>query len=125
MWPIRQRAWTCAGPRDASACWCIYTQGGRRDEAAALLAEALARHEQAGGWESVSATERAVSLLVAGGVTNGAVARRRYIWPRTVNACLRHVSARLGVPGPGGARRHGASLDRVMSWPLAASTIDR
>jgi hypothetical protein len=42
-------------------------QGGRQDEAAAQLAEALARYERAGGWESLTATERAVSLLVAGG----------------------------------------------------------
>jgi len=40
-----------------------------------------------------------VSLLVAGGVTNGAVARRRPISPRTVNTRLRHVFAKLGVPG--------------------------
>jgi DNA-binding CsgD family transcriptional regulator len=101
--------------------------GGRRDEAAALLGEALERYEQAGadawagrvraqlralgvrpgprgprrrpagGWQSLSATERAVSLLVAEGLTNGAVARRLYISPHTVNTHLRHVFAKLGV----------------------------
>jgi DNA-binding CsgD family transcriptional regulator len=101
---------------------------GRRDEAAALLAEALERYEQAGadawagrvraqlralgihpgprgprnrpagGWESLTGTERAVSLLVAEGLTNGAVARRLYISPHTVNTHLRHVFAKLGVP---------------------------
>jgi DNA-binding CsgD family transcriptional regulator len=100
----------------------------RRDEAVALLAEALDRYEQAGadawagrvraqlralgvrpaprgsrrrptgGWESLTATERAVSLLVAEGLTNGAVARRLYISPHTVNTHLRHVFAKLGVP---------------------------
>src|SRR5262249_22821862 len=88
---------------------------GRRDEAAALLVEPLQRHENAGaegwagrvraqlrdlgvhpgrrgsrrrpasGWESLTATERAVSLLVAEGLTNNAVARRLYISPHTVN----------------------------------------
>jgi len=106
----------------------LLAQGGRRDEAAALLAEALERYEQAGagawarrvraqlravgvrpgprgsrdrpagGWESLTGTERAVSLLVAQGLTNGAVARRLYISPHTVNTHLRHVFAKLGVP---------------------------
>jgi DNA-binding CsgD family transcriptional regulator/tetratricopeptide (TPR) repeat protein len=101
--------------------------GGRRDEAAALLGEALERYERAGadawagrvrarlralgvhrgsrgsrrrpasGWESLTATERAVSLLVAEGLTNGAVARRLYISPHTVNTHVRHVFAKLGV----------------------------
>ncbi len=106
----------------------LLAQGGWRDEAAALLAEALERYEQAGadawagrvraqlralgvrpgprgsrhrpagGWESLTATERAVSLLVAEGLTNGAVARRLYISPHTVNTHLRHVFAKLGGP---------------------------
>jgi DNA-binding CsgD family transcriptional regulator len=105
----------------------LLAQGERRDEAAALLAEALDRYEQAsadawagrvraqlralgvrpaprgprhrpaGGWESLTATERAVSLLVAEGLTNGAVARRLYISPHTVNTHLRHVFAKLDV----------------------------
>jgi DNA-binding CsgD family transcriptional regulator len=106
----------------------LLARGGRRDEAAALLAEALERYERAGadawagrvraqlralgvrpgprgprqrpagGWESLTKTERAVSLLVAEGLTNGAVARRLYISPHTVNTHLRHVFAKLGVP---------------------------
>jgi DNA-binding CsgD family transcriptional regulator/tetratricopeptide (TPR) repeat protein len=106
----------------------LLAHGGRREEAAALLAEALERYEQvgadawagrvraqlralgvrpgprgprnrpAGGWESLTGTERAVSLLVAEGLTNGAVARRLYISPHTVNTHLRHVFAKLGIP---------------------------
>ncbi|HET9079030.1 MAG TPA: AAA family ATPase [Trebonia sp.] len=106
----------------------LLAQGGRRDESAALLAEALERYEQAGadawagrvraqlralgvrpgprgprhrpagGWGSLTETERAVSLLVAEGLTNGAVARRLYISPHTVNTHLRHVFAKLSVP---------------------------
>ncbi len=101
--------------------------GGRRGEAVTLLAEALEHYERAGveawasrvrarlralgvrrgahgprdraagGWESLTATERAVSLLVAEGLTNGVVARRLYMSPHTVNTHLRHVFAKLGV----------------------------
>jgi DNA-binding CsgD family transcriptional regulator len=100
---------------------------GRDEEAAALLTEALDRYERAGadawaarvraglralgvhpgprgtrdrpteGWASLTGTERSVSLLVAEGLTNGAVARRLYISPHTVNTHLRHVFAKLGV----------------------------
>jgi DNA-binding CsgD family transcriptional regulator/tetratricopeptide (TPR) repeat protein len=105
----------------------LLARSGRRDEAVALLAEALERHERAGaeawagrvraelralgvrpgrrgsrnrpesGWGSLTATERAVSLLVAEGLTNGAVARQLYISPHTVNTHLRHVFTKLGV----------------------------
>ncbi|HEX6032459.1 MAG TPA: LuxR C-terminal-related transcriptional regulator, partial [Tepidiformaceae bacterium] len=105
----------------------MLAQHGRGDEATAFLGEALERYERAGahawarrvraqlrnlglppgprgarprpanGWESLSATERAVSLLVAEGLTNGAVAKRLYISPHTVNSHLRHVFAKLGV----------------------------
>jgi DNA-binding CsgD family transcriptional regulator len=56
------------------------------------------RHRPTDGWQSLTATERAVSLLVAEGLTNGAVARRLYISPHTVNTHLRHVFAKLDVP---------------------------
>ena len=105
----------------------LMARDGRRDEAAALLAEALERFEDAGadawagrvraqlrslgirpgqrgprhrpldGWDSLTATERSVSLLVAEGLTNGAVARRLYVSPHTVNTHLRHAFAKLGV----------------------------
>jgi DNA-binding CsgD family transcriptional regulator/tetratricopeptide (TPR) repeat protein len=105
----------------------VLAQDGRRDEAARLFGEALARYEAAGaeawagrvraglrsvgappgvrgsrhrtaqGWEGLTSTERTVSLLVAEGLTNGAVARRMYISPHTVNTHLRHVYAKLGV----------------------------
>ena len=105
----------------------VLAQTGRRDEAVAFLAEALERYECAGadawagrvraqlrtlgvrpgrrgsrnrpahGWASLTPTERAVSLLVAEGLTNGAVAKRLYISPHTVNTHLRHVFAKLGV----------------------------
>ena len=55
------------------------------------------RNRPTHGWESLTETERAVSLLVAEGLTNGAVARRLYMSPHTVNTHLRHVFAKLGV----------------------------
>ena len=106
----------------------LLAQGGMHREAGALLAEALQRYEGAGadawarrvrmrmralgvrpgprgsrdrpthGWESLTRTEQAVSRLVAEGLTNGAVARRLYISPHTVNTHLRHVFAKLDVP---------------------------
>jgi DNA-binding CsgD family transcriptional regulator/tetratricopeptide (TPR) repeat protein len=114
----------------ASACEDaarLLAVGGRREEATALLHEALERYELAGahawasrvraslrelgvrpaprgsrqrptqGWDSLTVTERAVSEAVAEGLTNGAVARRLYISPHTVNTHLRHVFAKLGV----------------------------
>jgi DNA-binding CsgD family transcriptional regulator len=105
----------------------LLAQAGRRDDAAALMTEALGRYEQAGadawarrvrgqlrtlgarpgtrgprqrpalGWDSLTPTEAAVSQLVAEGLTNGAVAKRLYISPHTVNTHLRHAFAKLGV----------------------------
>ena len=105
----------------------LLTHGGRPAEAAALLTEALVRYEQAGadawarrvrvrlralgvrpgprgsrdrpshGWESLTGTERAVSRLVAEGLTNRGIARRLDISPHTVNTHLRHVFAKLDV----------------------------
>jgi DNA-binding CsgD family transcriptional regulator len=106
----------------------LLAEDGWRDESAALLQEALGRHEHAGadawagrvraqlralgihpgprgsrhrpmtGWESLTPTEKAVSRLVAEGLTNGAVARQLYISPHTVNTHLRHVFTKLDVP---------------------------
>ena len=56
-----------------------------------------ARAQALAGWESLTATERAVSLLEAEGLTNGAVAKRLYVSPHTVNTHLRHVFAKLDV----------------------------
>ena len=81
-----------------------YEQAGARagygrgcGPSASALARAGPRHGSAGGWESLTATERAASL-VADGLTNGAVARRLSISRHIVNTHLRHVFARLGVP---------------------------
>ncbi len=49
------------------------------------------------GWESLTTSERAVSELVAEGLTNREVARRLHISPHTVNTHLRHVFQKLVV----------------------------
>jgi DNA-binding CsgD family transcriptional regulator len=64
---------------------------------APISARARSRHRPALGWESLTPTEQAVAQLVAEGLTNGAVARRLYISPHTVNTHLRHAFAKLGV----------------------------
>ncbi len=109
---------------DAAA---VLITAGRADEAKRLLVEALERYEGAGahawsarvsaqlrrlgvrrgargprrrpthGWESLTATERAVSQLVAEGLTNRNVARRLHISPHTVSTHLRHVFEKLSV----------------------------
>ena len=75
----------------------VCTQGGRRDEAAAPLAEARDATSRRAA-RSLTGTERAVSLLVAG-ADERAVARRLFISPRIVDAHLLRMFARLGVPG--------------------------
>ena len=49
------------------------------------------------GWESLTASERSVSELVAQGLTNRQAARRLHISPHTVNTHLRHVFQKLSV----------------------------
>jgi hypothetical protein len=133
------RAWSRASQADARAITLarrrrsgrrrgvrrarLLAQGGRRDESAALLTEALERYEQAGadawagrvrgrlrplgvrpgsrgsrhrpagGWESLTTTEQAVSRLVAEGLTNGAVATIV-----SERSCSRNVSTLGGSP---------------------------
>jgi DNA-binding CsgD family transcriptional regulator len=64
---------------------------GRIASLAGLVRRADGIHRPAREAESLTATERAVSLLVARRLTNGALARRLYISPHTVNTHLRHV----------------------------------
>jgi DNA-binding CsgD family transcriptional regulator len=49
------------------------------------------------GWDSLTPSERAVSQLVAEGLTNRDVGRRLHISPHTVNTHLRHVFQKLSV----------------------------
>ncbi len=59
------------------------------------------RRRPASGWESLTETERDVSILVANGLTNREVARRLHISPHTVNIHLRHVLQKLNVSNRG------------------------
>jgi DNA-binding CsgD family transcriptional regulator len=105
----------------------VLVDAGRQEEAKQLLIEAQSRYDNMGaiawsarvaaslrslgvrqgargrhrraetGWESLTASERAVSKLVAQGFTNREVARRLHISPHTVNTHLRHVFQKLSV----------------------------
>ena len=55
------------------------------------------RRRAATGWASLTPNERAVSQLVAQGLTNREVGRRLHISPHTVNTHLRHVFLKLTV----------------------------
>ena len=55
------------------------------------------RQRPTSGWASLTDTERAVSLLVAEGLTNREVAKRLHVSPHTVNTHLRHVFEKLSV----------------------------
>ena len=55
------------------------------------------RRRPQAGWESLTVSERAVSELIAEGLTNREAARRLHISPHTVNTHLRHVFQKLGV----------------------------
>lgn len=60
------------------------------------------RRRPASGWESLTDTEREVSILVADGLTNREVARRLHMSPHTVNTHLRHVFQKLDVSNRAG-----------------------
>jgi DNA-binding CsgD family transcriptional regulator len=100
---------------------------GRREEAAALLGEAVEVYEHVGafmdltraeaalrgmgirrsrkrarrrpstGWESLTPTEIEVVLLVTQGLTNVEIGQRLFISRRTVETHLTHIFAKLGV----------------------------
>jgi DNA-binding CsgD family transcriptional regulator len=106
----------------------VLASAGRIDEAVSLWSVALERYEDIGadawsmrvlallrrhgvrrgargprqrpskGWDGLTPTERAVSDLVAEGLTNRETARRLHVSPHTVNTHLRHIFQKLSVP---------------------------
>ncbi len=75
-------------------------------EGAALsLEEAIAyaqrgrgeRKRPASGWASLTPAERDVARLICEGLANKEVAARLFVSPRTVQAHLSHIYAKLGI----------------------------
>lgn len=98
-------------PEEAKALWLEALESYERVGAQAWAARASAslrglgvrrgsrgsRRRPTSGWASLTPTERAVSHLVAEGLTNRAIGKRLFISPHTVNTHLRHVFDKLSV----------------------------
>ena len=68
------------------------------DDAVAWLRRARGtRKRPAGGWESLTPTERRVVALAAEGLTNPEIGERMFIARGTVKIHLSHIYAKLGV----------------------------
>jgi DNA-binding CsgD family transcriptional regulator/tetratricopeptide (TPR) repeat protein len=122
---------------------------GRREEAAALLEDAVGVYERVGaslnlsravaalrgmgmprgrrrvrqrplrGWESLTPTELEVVRLVTQGLTNVEIGRRLFISRRTVETHLSHVFGKLGVSSRG---QLAAEASRARpEWPSSSS----
>jgi DNA-binding CsgD family transcriptional regulator len=88
--PRLARAADDVGPAAADR---LRAEGGRM-AFTDLLAQAMAEPEPA---HPLTAREREVADLVAQGLTNGQVAERLFISPRTVETHVEHVKQKLGV----------------------------
>ena len=55
------------------------------------------RKRPASGWESLTPAERDVAQLVCEGLANKEIAARQFVSPRTVQAHLSHIYAKLGI----------------------------
>jgi signal transduction histidine kinase len=71
------------------------------------------------GWSALSASERRVASLVAGGLTNREVARELLVRPRSVDSHLRNIFRKLDVHSRAGLIRI-AELDASRARILAA-----
>jgi DNA-binding CsgD family transcriptional regulator len=70
--------------------------GWRRAEAEALLRR-LSAGSEAGGPEALTPREREVAALLTAGLSNGEVARRLYISPKTASVHVSNILTKLGM----------------------------
>lgn len=62
-----------------------------------LVASMVARPRTRPGWDSLTAAERGVALVIADGATNREAAARLYLSPHTIDYYLRQIFKKLGV----------------------------
>jgi DNA-binding CsgD family transcriptional regulator len=74
----------------------LVAQQAGRDVGHKLVAEG-AKDRAALGWESLTASERLLAELVAGGMTNKQAAARLYVSHHTVDSHLRHIFRKLDI----------------------------
>jgi DNA-binding CsgD family transcriptional regulator len=51
----------------------------------------------ADSWQCLTATERRVAALVAGGMTNRGIAECMFLSPRTIDAHLKHIYVKVNI----------------------------
>ena len=85
-------------PTRSPHCFGLACSGRSTDDAVAWVRRARGtRKRPAGGWESLTPTERQVVALAAEGLTNPEIGERMFIARGTVKIHLSHIYAKLGA----------------------------
>ena len=87
--------------------------GWRRDEVAALLRRLGAGPAPTAGPAPLTPREREVAALVAGGLSNGEIARRLYISTKTASVHVSNILAKLGM----------TSRTEVATWAVRSGLV--
>lgn len=102
------------GAEGFGAAW---TEGARLDEdrAVAYAGRGRESHGRGVGWAALTRAERQVALLASQGLTNREVGERLFVSPRTVQAHLSSVFAKLGIASRRDLAREVAARNRSLS----------